>query len=263
VVDSFRLQAVDPGAGEPQGNPIDLQAVNTRVVVDDEGVVWLTTSDEDFAARITPAGSFTDLVMPGDEDPVGIALSNGRAWISSTTPDFLVPFDKDGKRGEPVETPCSLYKLVGVDGSVWGPCDKGLVRFDTETRRVTLIDTGGEPEELAATTSAMWALVGDRLVAVDLVTGQVANSMSAPDGALSIAGAGDNLWVVSQPDDRRPDQITRHAGSDAKLMGGPVDLPGSTSDVPTQARTMTAYGNDLWLTQRFYGAALVVVRPAA
>lgn len=141
-----------------------------------------------------------------------------------------------------------------------GECDEGVLRFDTETGRAALIDTGAEPRELTATSSRIWALVGDSLQAIDIASGVPAEPVPAPAGAYWLAGADHDLWVAAGGDTGR--QITRHSAEDATMLAGPVDVPGSTSDVRAEVSSMVALGGELWVAVTFYGGNLIVVRQA-
>jgi streptogramin lyase len=263
AVEGGHVQGVDPTTGKASGQPIELHALGTRMVVDDQGAIWFVDREQPRATRVTPDGVVTQLAMPEGDHPVAIAVTNGTAWVSSITPNRIFPFAPDGNRGEPVETPCAVVRLVGAEGSVWGACDKGVVRLDAASRQITLIDTGGEPGDLAVTTPAIWALVSDRLVAIDPRTGVAAGSFPAPADANSITGTKGALWVASTPQGGKPEQITRHDAADMALLAGPVDVPGSTTDVPARVGSMAAFGDDLWLAASYYGAPLVVIRQGA
>lgn len=257
VVDSFDVQAIDTNTGQASGAPIHVSADGPRYAPDDDGAIWYTDVNGHTAGRVTQGDAVTELTMPEGE-PVGVAFGDGHGWVSSPDPPIVVPFAKDGRAGEPVETPCSLYNLVVSDGAVWGACDTGVVRIDTDTRQADLIDTGGKPRQLTATSSHMWALVGDHLVSIDIATSAASDPVSAPADAYGLAGEGDDLWIAAGADTGR--LITRHNASDAALIAGPVEVPGSSDDVPAQVGSMEGLGDDLWLSVSFYGSELVVVR---
>jgi hypothetical protein len=196
----------------------------------------------------------------GEVEPVWVAASDDRAWISSG-PE-LVPFTDDGEPGAPIALPCSISELVFGDGAVWGGCEQGVVRVDADTGEAQLIDVGGEPEALAATDSAFWALVGDELVPVG-DAGDVGDAVTAPANATSIAGAGDALWVTADRDaDDEPEQVTRHDATTGRRVDGPIALPGGTDDVAAASASIAADGDALWFALAFYGGPLGVVGPA-
>ena len=260
AVEGGHVQAVDPATGKAAGEPIELHALGTRMVVDDQGAVWFIDREQPRATRVAPDGAVTQLAMPEGERPVGIAVVNGTAWVSSISPNVVFPFSADGTRGEPVQTPCAVVQLAAGDGVVWGACDKGAIRLDTVSRQVMLVDTYGVPGDLAVTAPAVWALVADRLVAIDPRTGVAAGSVPAPADANSIVGANGALWVAATPAGDGPEKITRHDASDMALLAGPVDVPGSSTDVPARVSSMAVFGDELWLTATVYGSPLVVVR---
>lgn len=255
ALDGADLMPIDTESGDPDGQPIETELLNTRVAVG-EGVIWVTASAEQKAIRVDLTGPIEPLEVPGGEPSLVVADGAG-AWIVSG--DDLVAYRADGTPGDPLRLPCEVNDLAASGGTVWGGCKRGLVRVDTSGRTAQLVDVGGEPKSVAAVAGAAWALVGDRLVRVD-DDGDSEPVVDAPKGAARIAGEGETLWVFSSPEgDRKAQLVTRHDARTGKQEAGPVELPGSTDDVGAAAAAAAPYRGALWFTLAFYGGPLGVV----
>ena len=255
ALDSSELTRID-GDGDADGSPIGVAATQPRVAIGNDAA-WVTDVTEHDAKRVDLATGDRQVLDMGAVEPVWVAASDDRAWISSG-PE-LVPFTDDGQPGSPVTLPCSISELVFGNGAVWGGCEQGVVRVDADTGEAQLIDVGGEPDALAATESALWALVGDRLVSIS-AAGDVAVEVAAPGNATSIAGAGTSLWVTADREgDDQPERVTRHDATTGRRVDGPIALPGGTDDVAAASASIAADGDSLWFALAFYGGPLGTV----
>ena len=254
-----QVYPLDSASGEPSGASFTLDALKTRRAVAEDGAIWFTSTDaKPPNRRVAPGGRYDELVLPGDLEGAGVAVSGETGWVMAPFDRKAVPFTEDGVAGKPVDIPCDTIvvntPLVGSDGAVWTYCEKGVARIDTDDNSASLVDIGGRPTGLALTSSTLWAARDGTLYAIDPDTGEITNTVDRPE-AQGLAGDGDDLWVTGGG-------ITLHSGSDGRQVNGPVSLPSLSDQVGSAISEMAAFGGRLFLTLQSYGAPLVMVQRA-
>ncbi len=258
--DDADLVPIDSRSGDPAGDPIEFGAtLNGRLAVGTESA-WVTDVNEHAASRIDlGSGSRQVLEVPGGDPGAVAAEGNGALIVSGRT---LIPYAADGTLGPTLRLPCRIYELVGSDGIVAGGCARGLLRIDPARGTAEVFDVGGEPDDVAVNAGSAWALVSGRLVRVG-ADGRRGRTLKAPAGAVSIAGEGHDLWVISAPKgDDAPERVTRHDSRTGRRNAGPVQLPGSTSDVAATVAAVAPFQGSLWFALSFYGGPLGIIEPA-
>ena len=259
--DGGDAQRIDPATGAPMGAEFRLYALHTRRAVADDGAIWFTSTDgEPPDRRISPGGADAALVLPGELESFGAAVSGQTGWINDPWEDVVVPFTEDGVAGDPITMPCdvSVDTPVGTPNAVWVTCENGLARIDSGTREVSMV-TDVTPGSVALTSSALWVRVKGKLLAVDEASGQILRTQDVPAGAGGIIGSGGYVWMVWRGEKDGPPRITLHDASDLRQIAGPVDLPGSSKDAPARIAEAAAFGDKLWITQPYYGQGLVMI----
>ena len=257
ALDGADLVPIDAESGAPAADPIDVGALNARVAVGEEAA-WTVEANADRAARIDlSSNSREPLELPGQDLAPTVAATSGGAWI--VVGRRLVPYAADGTPMKSIGLPCGATELAVSNHSVWGACERGLVHVDTQEHSTQMVDVGGEPADIAATGGSAWALVGRRLIQVG-TEGERMRTVKVAAATESIAGEGNDLWLVTGTEDA-PELVALHDGRTGERTAGPVELAGSTDDVPAAAQVVAPYRGSLWFALAFYGGPLGVVEP--
>ena len=186
----------------PEGTPTNVLQVPSALgpITFGENSVWLADKDRGVVSQIDPAANtiVDEIDVSDDGNPAALAVGEGTLWIFS---------------------------------KVW--TEFALRRYDLQTKRWSTVDLDGvRSENFIVADGFLWS-VCERIVRVNLVTGQVdpkinggmnANLVAAGDGAVwfaankevTSAGAGSRVWRI--------DPATN-------TLGTPIDLDYTLADI--------------------------------
>jgi hypothetical protein len=215
------------------------------------GSVWIDDTATSTVTRIDAARNRVQAAIPLNAAPLvvdGMAFVDGKLWVVRPQPEDdskgdVVAIDPATNR---VTAQAVIPRTFGVMGgashALWYVRDTDLLRFDTVTRRVTVV-RGDVISLLAATGGDLWLTTNAGVIAVDERTGVQHGPAIPPPGPVNVAvavGAG-VVWVSAQPDSSNPGDVTPYDATTHEQLAAPIALSGFP------ALAMTVAGGALWI----------------
>jgi class 3 adenylate cyclase/streptogramin lyase len=120
VANGTRVTRYDPGTGEPEGRGFTLRLPVNQITVDENGRVWATHTTADAVSRIDPSDGTSQTIENAGNDPTGIAVGEGAAWVASSLGRALLRIGLETRRvEETIRLGASPEAVVVADGHVW------------------------------------------------------------------------------------------------------------------------------------------------
>ena len=182
---------------------------------------------EDASPGGVPGSAVTVLPITIDK-PSGLAIGDGKVWVSSYERDVVTPIDEStGKRGRAVEAGDGPGALAIGDGSLWiAQTSAGTIgRLDLERGEIVGTPTplsSGDGDAVEIGEGAVWSIdAGEetRVARIDPDTRRITRRVAVPDGVNGDLAVGEGgVWVVNQ----ERSSVTYIDAKSAKVVGKPI-----------------------------------------
>jgi streptogramin lyase len=181
----------------------------TRVIVDVQGIVWLSDPDQHRLIRVDASGSGGRAsAVPVDATPRGITpTADHELFVADSTGRRVIRVDAGGETRAAWDVPGKPRALSPGGGPrvLWltDPFGGNVIRLDTTGGQPLAFDTGGTPEQLALDPAGkLWVTdrVNDQVIRISYV-GAPAELRPRPvkvgDRPSAIAIGGGIIWVAN------------------------------------------------------------------
>ena len=111
---------MDPATGRVEGRSYTFRFDVNQLAVGEDGTVWVTHTAADAVSRIDPADETSSTIEDVANDPTGIAVGSGSAWVASSLERALVRIDAEsGGVQERIPLGSVPESVVVAEDRVW------------------------------------------------------------------------------------------------------------------------------------------------
>ena len=245
-----RVSRLDPSTG---GVDVSIPVPGTsdfRKLAAGAGSIWVDDTGTQTVTRIDPVRNTVVASVPLGRSVFvtdGLAFVDSKLWVVRPVPtddtrgDVVSINPASNRISERALIPRTFDVMSGGSHALWYVRASNLLRFDTDTRHVTVARRNVDAV-LAVTNKHLWLVTTAGIIETDAAAGtQIGPAIRVRDRVnLAAAISSDAVWIAGQPDSSAGGNVTPYDPITHRPIGPktPVGLP---------IVTMTALPNALWI----------------